>query len=335
MNCCFGCKDNEVTWRSNTAEQNDTCLSCIDCPDGMEPSIPCGTVAKYGTHLHCVACREGTYSDTYSKQQCKPCSLCSLGRTVARNCSATKNTRCGSCSHGYYKSEVVFDCLPCSICCWDGRDQVESQCKAQGLPRHRHCKPRHVRGCSQTALTTKEAIPGAINVRVNQATTQQTKLRETRVPLLPTTHGHLGSPETRGQNTTSLAFPTTESKLRKETVPTRDNTDKNNQAYNKSKGSVSDSNSEIKSRVIKAASLSMVILIAIVVIAKRKKLAEYFKWARCRPICRCSDIERGGETESSVLDDINAQLAMNVNAQLAMNVKAMGCKHIPSFYFPI
>ena len=192
-----------------------------------------------------------------------------------------------------------------------------------------------MRGCSQTALTTKEAISGAINVRVNQASTQQTKPRETTVPLLPTTHGHLGSPETRGQNTNSLALPTTESKQRKETVPTRNNTDKNNQAFNKSKGSVSDSNGENKSRVIKAVSLSMVILIAIVVIAKRKKLAEFFKWARCRPICRCSDIERGGETESSVLDDINAQLAMNVNVQLATNVKAMGCKHIPPFYFPI
>ena len=71
----------------------------------------------------------------------------------------------------------------------------------------------------------------------------------------------------------------------------------------------------------------MVILIAIVVIAKKEKLAEYFKWARCRPICRCSDIERGGETQSSVLDD--------TNVQLPENVEAMGGKHIPCFYFAI
>ena len=33
----------------------------------MEPSIWCGGVAKYGTDLHCVACKVGTYSDTYGK----------------------------------------------------------------------------------------------------------------------------------------------------------------------------------------------------------------------------------------------------------------------------
>ena len=57
----------------------------------MEPSIPCGTTAKFGTHLNCVICRVGTYSNRYGKEQCMPCSLCSMGRTVTRNCSATKN----------------------------------------------------------------------------------------------------------------------------------------------------------------------------------------------------------------------------------------------------
>lgn len=283
----------------------------------MEPSIPCGTVAKYGTHLHCVACRKGTYSDTYSKEQCKPCALCSVGRTVARNCSATKNTRCGICSHGYYESEFVFDCLPCSICCWDDRDQIEGQCKAQGLPKHRHCKPRHEPGC-QTAWTTRKVKSGAINVRTNQAATQQTsesQSRQTTVPPSPTTHepAHesLGNTKTRDENTTSLALPTTGPtaiERRNGTAPKRDHTDKNNQAFDKNKGSVSDSSGENKSRVIKAVSLSIFILIAIVLIAKRKKLVDYFKWARCRPICRsCRDAEQGGVTESSVLDDINAQ----------------------------
>lgn len=287
----------------------------------MEPSIPCGTVAKYGTHLHCVACREGTYSDTYSKEQCKPCALCSVGRTVARNCSATKNTRCGSCSHGYYESEFVFDCLLCSICCWDGRDQLEGQCKAQGLPRHRHCKPRHEPGC-QTAWTKRKANSGAINVRVNQAATTQTsesQSRQTTLSLSPTTHEpaheHLGNTKTRDQNTTSLAdlaLPTTGPtaiERRNGTAPTINHaSDKNNQAFSKNKGSVSDSSGQNKSRVIKAVTLSMVILISIVLIAKRKKLAEYFKWARCRPICRsCRQAELGGDTQSSMLDDIKAQ----------------------------
>lgn len=144
---CLSCKDDQVTWRGNDKGMNDTCFDCIDCPDAMEPSIPCGTAAKYGTHLECLVCREGTYSNNYSKEQCMPCSLCSVGRIVTRNCSATKNTLCGPCTHGYYKDDVVLGCLPCSICCWDGRDRFENLCKAQGLPRHQQCSPRHEGGC--------------------------------------------------------------------------------------------------------------------------------------------------------------------------------------------
>ena len=140
----------------------------------MEPSISCGTVAEYGTHLHCVVCREGTYSNSYGKELCTPCSLCSVGRTVTRNCSATKNTLCGPCSYGYYMNDVVLSCLRCSICCWDGKDQFENQCKAQGLPKHRQCKPRHDDGCQWS--TTKTATSGrVIVITTNPAATPQTR----------------------------------------------------------------------------------------------------------------------------------------------------------------
>ena len=261
-----------------------------------------------------MKCREGTYSDSYDKGQCKPCALCSARRTVARNCSATKNTRCGSCSHGYYKSEFVFDCLPCSICCWDGKDQFESQCKAQGLPRHRQCKPRHESGC-QTASTTKKANSVAITVLVDQPATRKTsenRSRERTVALSPTSHKHLGNTKTSGQTTTSPALSTIAVEVRKRTAPTTDYVDKNNQGFNKNKGSRPDSSAEIKSRVIKAVSLSTAILITTVLIAKRKKLAKYFKWARCHPVCRssASDVELGVDKESTVLDDIKAQLSV-------------------------
>ena len=48
----------------------------------------------------------------------------------------------------------------------------------------------------------------------------------------------------------------------------------------------------------------MAILITIVVIFKRNKITNFFKWARCRPFCRSSDAELGGHTESIMLDDI-------------------------------
>ena len=123
----------------------------------------------------------------------------------------------------------------------------------------------------------------------------------------PTTHEHLGNTRTRNQTNTTLALLTTAIEERKETAPTTGYADKTNQGLRKKKRSVSNNSAEIKSRVIKAASLSMVILITIVLVAKRKKLAKYFKWARCRPMCRSSDVELGVETESTVLDDIKVQ----------------------------
>ena len=293
----------------------------------MEPSIPCGTVAKYGTHLHCVACKEGTYSDTYGNGQCKPCSVCLVGRIVARNCSATKNTRCGSCSYGYYENKVVFDCLPCSVCCWDERDQFESQCKAQGLPRHRHCKPRHQRGC-QTPWTSgvKGTIIAITEVRRNQGTMKQNSRNTTRTtttaapeeksaPLLPTTEEHFISTETRDQNTSSLTLSTTvtstELLIRNVSATDSDGTS-TDLAFKKSKGSLSDSSGEDNNRVIKAVSLSIALLIMIAFVAKRKKLVTYFKWARCHAPCGCksSDVELGRATESSIIDDIKAPVSV-------------------------
>ena len=155
----MGCKGDEITWRSDKPEKKNTCIPCIDCPDGTEPSIPCGGTAKYGTHLHCEACRQGTYSDNYGKGPCKPCSLCSVGRTVTRNCSATKNTQCGSCKYGYYQKVVTINllshCLPCSVCCGDGKDKLEKQCTDQGLPSQRHCKLRTAPSCQLLGTTSK------------------------------------------------------------------------------------------------------------------------------------------------------------------------------------
>lgn len=290
-------------------------MACIDCPDGMEPSIPCGTVAKYGTHLHCVECKEGTFSDAYGEGQCKPCSVCSVGRTVAQNCSAAKNTRCGSCSYGYYESKVVFDCLPCSLCCWDGRDQFESQCEAQGLPRHLRCKPRHQRGCQAPWISGVKATSAAItDVRQNEGAMKQNSSSTTRktttiaseeksAPLSPTTQEHFISTETGDQNTSSLI---------RSTDSATDSDGKSNLAFKKSKRSWSDSSVANKNRVIKGVSLSIAILVMIAVVVKRKTLVAHFKWARCHFTCGCrsSDAELGGATESSMLDDIKAPVSV-------------------------
>lgn len=67
MSCCFGCKDDEVIWWRSDVVQNDMCLICIDCLDGMEFLIFCGMVVKYGMYLYCVVCKEGIFFDIYDK----------------------------------------------------------------------------------------------------------------------------------------------------------------------------------------------------------------------------------------------------------------------------
>ena len=85
----------------------------------------------------------------------------------ARHCSATKTTLCGPyCSYGCYVNEVVLSSLLCSFCCWDGKVQFESQRKAQGLPKHQLCSPRHD-GCQ--SLSMKAATSGGVIVITTSA----------------------------------------------------------------------------------------------------------------------------------------------------------------------
>ena len=201
-----------------------------------KPSISRGTVAKYGTHLHCVVCKEGTYSNSYGKEQCTPCSLCSVGRTVTRNCSATKNTQCGPCSYGYYMNKVVLSCLPCSICCLDGKDQFERQCKAQGLPQHRQCKPRHNNGCQSS--TTKSATSSrVIAITSNPAATPRTRTRHTRRSTLsiPSTRqeNFISTVNPQDEKASSLPLSTAASLLRKGTTTAVSQADQNILVYGK------------------------------------------------------------------------------------------------------
>ena len=247
------------------------------------------------------------YSNSYGKEQCTPCSLCSVRRTVTRNCSATKNTLCGPCSYGYYMNDVVLSCLRCSICCWDGKDQFESQCKAQGLSKHRQCKPRHDNGCQSS--TTKTATSGrVIVVTTNPAATPRTRKRHTRRKTLPipttSRENFISSVTPQDETASSLFLSTTESLSQKGTTTAVSHADQNILAYGRARKSVLD-DGDNKTRVIMGVSFTVVILILLAVIFKRNKIAHFLKWARCRPICRPKDAELGERTESTMVDDIS------------------------------
>ena len=293
----------------------------------MEPSIRCGGVAKHGTDLHCVACKERMYSDTYGKDQCRPCSLCSEGGSFKRNCSASQNRLCGSCNYGYYMNDVVSSCLPCSICCWDGKDQLESQCIDQGLPSHRHCKPRHKDGCElwTTAALSKEGTNTRGRIVITSPTTMKRTIypRKTSRLKISSTVQHNSTQIQVNKSTVPFQSLSTERRqpavevTKGKPTPTtplnrhprrknRKNTASTSRvvSHGKTKRSVSES-TENKGRIIIAVVVSMVVLILLAVIIKRNTVGNYLRWMKCRPACKSRDSELGECTESTSLGEIN------------------------------
>ena len=62
-------------------------------------------------------------------------------------CTSYRNAECGECLPGYYKSNVVFDCVECDKCCYDDKDVAPPGCQKVGK-----CKPR-LHGCPSTYST--------------------------------------------------------------------------------------------------------------------------------------------------------------------------------------
>ena len=299
----MGCKGDEITWRSDKPGKKNTCIPCIDCPDGTEPSIPCGGTAKYGTHLHCEACRQGTYSDNYGKGPCKPCSLCSVGRTATRNCSATKNAQCGSCKYGYYQKVVImnllFYCLPCSVCCGDGKDKVEKQCTDQGLPSQQHCKLRTAPSC-QLLRTTSKITSSTSFLGANHTAKKGTspKGQSEEASSVPSSR----TPKPYARTTAITA------KRHEKLAASQYGTSSASEGFlgNKSKGSFSDRSVDINNGngiiVSPMYGIPVIFIAIIVIVLKRNKLASFFERTRCGPILRCRDAELGKQIESTPLD---------------------------------
>ena len=291
----------------------------------MEPSIRCGGVAKYGTDLHCVACKVGTYSDSYGKGQCRQCSLCSEGRSVEHNCSASQNRLCGSCNYGYYMNDVVSSCLPCSICCWDGKDQLESQCIEQGLPSHRQCRPRHKDGCDLSTTATKESTRTEGRIVITSPTTMKRTIqtRKTTSRISVTIQDDSTKIQSSKSTTPFQSLSTATEQLEEEiikrkptpqTALTRENTASTHLttrvfSYGKDRRSLAE-RSENERRIIIAVVVSMVVLILLAVIIKRNTVGNYLIWMKCRPVCRSRDSELGEGTESSSLDESRSSVVV-------------------------
>ena len=153
------CRPDQVTlWVKKNGTVTTSCFGCIECPDQYEPTIPCGSKVYFGKpSLACVICGNGTYSDSYDTGQCKPCSTCSATQNILRMCTKQRNTEC-ECKPDHYWSEHVQDCIPCSWCCGDSKDDVMQDCVKQGMKTQKHCRPRLDCFPPKSTITTKSHL---------------------------------------------------------------------------------------------------------------------------------------------------------------------------------
>ena len=213
------CKGDQIVWKSDTRYK---CLECPECPAGFQPSVPCGSSVKYGTPVHCVPCKPGTYSNSYGNSQCPSCTVCSEGRAIKKNCTLFANTVCDDkCIVGYYHVPLVSECLRCAECCGDNHDENATDC----LSGEKKCKIRPPgKPCER-----KESRTDATTTNGNKlsSTTSQPAKQEPTTTIRPTTQEHGRTVATTGKKPpTTVMVPdritsqTTTEKLEERNRPT-------------------------------------------------------------------------------------------------------------------
>ena len=224
---------------------------------------------------------------------------------MARNCSASKNTACGDCRHGYYESKHVFDCLPCSICCGDEKDQIEEQCKAQGLPKHKLCQPRHdhINSCLSSKSATRNDISNvSTTLGLTKMISRKKKTRSEANPTVVTlgvkSISSQPAPRSHIQQAASNAPVTVGQTKAPATAGV-------NEEFQRVKYSPSHNSNKNKTKVIITITVSISVLLLFTVVAKRQNITSSLWWLKCRPICQSKDAE-SGITECTLVDDLKA-----------------------------
>ena len=169
---CFSCRVDQVAIGTKA---HSICETCMNCPKGSEPSIPCGGV---GEVYKCQPCAPGTFSTEVNKDECHHCKVCGPGGIVQKNCTSQSNTVCGPCRRGFYLAPFVQNCLPCSACCNDGKDVYSSDCKNSRM----QCKKRRgscaVAQVTTNVLHTSQGISTSESPRVKPSVIPSQELQE-------------------------------------------------------------------------------------------------------------------------------------------------------------
>ncbi|KAJ7339474.1 hypothetical protein OS493_005872 [Desmophyllum pertusum] len=110
---CPNCSGQYIKFIDAVTGRCVDCWPCIECNDGMGPSVPCGSTVTVGTKLHCVQCVEGqNFSDSSGLDQCQPCGVCSgKHERVLSKCDIESDVKCG-CEAGFYRNQTTNECLP-------------------------------------------------------------------------------------------------------------------------------------------------------------------------------------------------------------------------------
>ena len=131
------CRDDQLA--VNYSDENITCVKCQVCPPGSGATVACGSVVPYNASIDCKPCMQGTFSDSFTSESCKPCSKCKSTEVLDAFCTNVSDTRCSckACPKGYYRNQTTSQCLPCSQCC--GNNLIIKQCANQGLAHTQSC----------------------------------------------------------------------------------------------------------------------------------------------------------------------------------------------------
>ena len=157
-------------------------MKCDKCHPGFGLYPKCGSSVTHPVKvIRCVSCVNGkTFSNDYNSAPCISCHWCAKHEIVAASCTRSSDTKCnGTCIQGYYYTKKPrHDCLRCSYCCFDGKDEIQQECVNQGLNTvKQHCIHRMDKTCgpNPTTLITPETQLPAHSTPANRLATHHSQ----------------------------------------------------------------------------------------------------------------------------------------------------------------
>lgn len=105
------------------------CWPPVVCQDGQEESVHPGSVHPSGTHIECLMCPKGFFSNKKTSHKCSKCVTCGNKQELL-TCTLDRDRLCSnSCiSRNFYFNATDRQCYPCTECCGANTENVEPQC---------------------------------------------------------------------------------------------------------------------------------------------------------------------------------------------------------------